>query len=166
MHANGFLHIPLTEGVLVLVFAESSCEINTPHLRIARLVNRLEPTTFQICKNTMQSDAVVFDDPRNQVHSSMSTSLSHALGYYSSNDKGHRVCADSGPIRTVTTDTNEIVYTQQGHRYLKFDELAHITSPRDQHLHQRWKSMPLLDASREMANMIPAAICLLHQFKC
>ena len=158
MHANGSLYIPLTEGVLVLVFAESSCEINTPHLRIARLVNRLVPTTFQICRNSMQSDAVVFDDPKNHIHSAMSTSLSHALGYYSSNDKGHRVCAESGPIRTVTTDNNEIVSTQHGHRYLTFDEVALITSPRDQQLHQRGQSMPLLDASREMANMIPAAM--------
>ena len=76
----------------------------------------------------------------------------------SSNDKGHRVCADSAPIRTVTTDSNEIVSTPNGHRYLTFEELAHITAPRDKQLHKRWHNITLLDASREMANMIPATM--------
>ena len=121
-------------------------------------MNLLEPNTFSILKNSFRSDAVIFDDPKNLAHSAVSPSLAYALGYCSSHDTGHRVCSDSVQIRTVTTDTNEIVSTQQGHRYLTFDELAHITSPRDEQLHQRWKSMSLLDASREMANMIPAAM--------
>ena len=95
-------------------------------------------------------------DPENMLHSPMISSLAHPVGFYTRNAKGLRACSFNGPIRTVTSDLNELVRDNDDNcRYLTLDEVANITAPTDVALRKRWTQLPFAKASKEIAGMIP-----------
>ena len=70
------------------------------------------PGSFDVRpSNTDRLNSVTLDDPQNMLHSQLLVSLSHPTGYFSRNEKGLRVCASTGPTRTITPAMNEIVAT-------------------------------------------------------
>ena len=76
--------------------------------------------------------------------------------YYTRNAKGLWACSLQGPIRTITSDMNELIRDNDGHcRYLTIEEAALITALTDIELRTRWQQLPFGKASREIAGMIP-----------
>ena len=144
------------QGVIVLVSGIRSQSLQRPETLIAELVNRRKTEIFLIDTNTSRAESIRLHDPENVLHSPIISSLAHPLGYYTRNAKGLRACSIQGPVRTITSDLNELIRDNDGHcRYLTLDEAALITAPTDLELRTRWQQLPFAKASKELAGMIP-----------
>ena len=144
------------QDVIVLVSAIRSHSLQRPETLIAELINKRKTDIFLIDQNVSRAEAIRVHDPENVLHSPLISSLAHPLGYYTRNAKGLRACSLQGPVRTITSDLNELIRDNDGHcRYLTLDEAALITAPTDKELRTRWQQLPFATASREIAGMIP-----------
>ena len=144
------------QGVIVLISAIRSHSLKRPEKLIAELLNQHEPNLFTVDLNAPRADTIRLHDPINMLHSPFISSLAHPMGYYTRNAKGLRACAFNGPVRTITSDMNELIRDFDGHcRYLTLDEVALITAPTDMELRIRWQQLPFATAAKEIAGMIP-----------
>ena len=150
--------LPPTSGVVIIILANRHHQLESPDCTIAAALNNAYPGLFAVrISKTDRLNSVVLEDPKNLLHSQLLVSLSHPTGYFSRNEKGLRVCASTGPIRTITSAMNEIVTTPDGTISLTFLEHAKIHAPQDEELITRWQTMPKSVSSRELAGMIPQA---------
>ena len=144
------------KGVIALVSAIGDQLLRKSDVLTAQLINQMHSDIFLIDQTASRPDMIRLHDPENMLHSPMISSLAHPVGFYTRNAKGLRACSFNGPIRTVTSDLNELVRDNDDNcRYLTLDEVANITAPTDVALRKRWTQLPFANASKEIAGMIP-----------